>query len=296
MNVNSLKLVKMSNVVEINDLDVLRKEEDTTKFDYAKIMSLVIRLLSEGKTVIYNPILEQDYDAEYYNILKEKMNSTYANSEFVFVPHFKKDPLDKSLNFYYKPEIMYNQAMLFRPSETLIKFLTMFLNFEDLSKMLSNGSYEFMSNVRVAYNIKKTKKIFDIKPIEPIHISSSAVVGGKKIKKMLHMKKKHRRYRGGQGQQQSELVPFTEEDLDKMIDEYNSGLEAIEEVREAPVHNVMPLAASVGGKRRIIKKAKKTKKAKKVRFNLRKTKRIVYEKRHSTMKIKKHPYLTRRRR
>ena len=36
---------------------------------------------------------------------------------------------------------MSNQAMLFRPSETLIKFLTMFLNFEDLSKDVESSEY-----------------------------------------------------------------------------------------------------------------------------------------------------------
>mgnify|MGYP003351537798 CR=1 FL=1 len=44
MNIDSLNLVKMCNVIEINDLDVLRKEDDPNKFDYAKIMSLVIIL------------------------------------------------------------------------------------------------------------------------------------------------------------------------------------------------------------------------------------------------------------
>lgn len=289
MNVDSLNLVKMCNVTEINDLDVLRKEDDPNKFDYAKIISLVIKLLGEGKTVIYNPILEPEYDAEYYNILKEKMDSTFGNMEFVFVPRFNKDPLDKSLNFYYKPEIMVNQPMLFRPSEQLIKFLTMFLTFKDLSKLLSNGSYEFMSNVRVGYNIKKSKKKFDNKPIEPVHIVPASLAGGKKVKKTVAMKK---RQRGGQGQQ--EAIPLTEEELDKIIDEYNAGLEAIEEVREAPVHSASGTAAgeavTTGGK-----KTKKSKKTKKVRFNLRSTKRIVYDKRHSSRKIKKHPYLTRKR-
>ena len=37
--------------------------------------------------------------------------------------------------------------------EFLIKFLTMFLSLDDLAKYLSHGSYEFMSRVRVGYNI-----------------------------------------------------------------------------------------------------------------------------------------------
>ena len=51
-----------------------------------------------------------------------------------------------------------NQAMMFKPSDILIKFLTMFLTLDDLSGHLNNGSYEFMSRVRVGYIIKKTQK------------------------------------------------------------------------------------------------------------------------------------------
>jgi len=52
-----------------------------------------------------------------------------------------------------------NQAMMFRPSEILIKFLMMFLSLDDMSSYLNNGSYELMSRIRVGYLINKQKRV-----------------------------------------------------------------------------------------------------------------------------------------
>ena len=61
-------------------------------------------------------------------------------------------------NYFFKPRIQTNQAMMFRPSKILIKFLMMFLSLDDMSSYLNNGSYELMSRVRVGYLINKQKK------------------------------------------------------------------------------------------------------------------------------------------
>ena len=64
-----------------------------------------------------------------------------------------------SSNYFFKPRIETNQAMMFRPSDILIKFLMMFLSLDDMSSYLNNGSYEMMSRVRVGYLINKPKRV-----------------------------------------------------------------------------------------------------------------------------------------
>ena len=76
---------------------------------------------------------------------------TNNSLEFIFTPEFNND--SESINFFYKPLIQTNQPILFKPTPILIKFLTMFLSLDDLSKYLNYGSYEFMSRVRIGYNI-----------------------------------------------------------------------------------------------------------------------------------------------
>ena len=78
---------------------------------------------------------------------------TNNSLEFIFTPEFNNDYESESINFFYKPLIQTNQPILFKPTPILIKFLTMFLSLDDLSKYLNYGSYEFMSRVRVGYNI-----------------------------------------------------------------------------------------------------------------------------------------------
>ena len=126
--------------------------------DNKKIVSLIIKLLQEGKTVLYNPQDEDGYDTKYLNLLVTNFNNLYKRSEMVYVPIFNNSKAPYSMNYFYKAEISLNQPILFRPSPFLIKFLHMFLSLEDLSAYLANGSYEFMSNTRVNYIVDKRGK------------------------------------------------------------------------------------------------------------------------------------------
>jgi len=158
MNTSGLGLVQVrDNIIEINDFSKLMKEDDPTKYSHAKIISLIIKLLQEGKTVIYNPTSMSEYDKSMYDLLLEEENSKYKNMELIFAPEFTGG-FPRSGNYFYKPLIQVNQAIMFKPSEMLIKFLMMFLSLEDFSSYINNGSYEFMSRVRVGYIIKKTQK------------------------------------------------------------------------------------------------------------------------------------------
>jgi len=158
MNINSLELVNVSeNMIEINNFSHLMKEEDESKYNHAIIMSLIIKLLIEGKTVIYNPTSMTGYDRSYYDILTENDGRKFQSMEFIFAPEFTSG-ISHSSNYFYKPKMHINQVMMFKPSDILIKFLTMFLTLDDLSAHLNNGSFEFMSRIRVGYIIKKTQK------------------------------------------------------------------------------------------------------------------------------------------
>jgi len=159
MNIKGLALEdKGNNTIEINNFYVLMKEENNTQYNHSKIISLIIKLLKSGKEVIYNPVSMDGYDKELYDKLIKDKNSKFESMEFIFAPDFTNANTQTS-NYFYKPLIMTNQAMFFKPSDILIKFLTMFLSLDDLSMYINYGSYEFMSRVRVGYVIKdKTKK------------------------------------------------------------------------------------------------------------------------------------------
>jgi hypothetical protein len=159
MSVDSLGLVTMDNpnIVEINDFSNLMKEDDPTKYNHSKIISLIIRLLNEGKQVIYNPKSMPGYNEIYYTLLLQNSVEKLQSMEFIFVPRFTNGATASS-NYFFKPRIETNQAMMFRPNEILIKFLMMFLSLDDMSSYLNNGSYELMSRVRVGYLINKQKK------------------------------------------------------------------------------------------------------------------------------------------
>ena len=159
MNIKGLALEdKGNNTIEINNFSVLMKEENNTQYNHSKIISLIIKLLKSGKEVIYNPVSMDGYDKELYDKLIKDKNSKFESMEFIFAPDFTNANTQTS-NYFYKPLIMTNQAIFFKPSDILIKFLTMFLSLDDLSMYINYGSYEFMSRVRVGYVIKdKTKK------------------------------------------------------------------------------------------------------------------------------------------
>ena len=159
MSVDSLGLVTMENgIIEINDFSNLMKEDDPKKYNHAKIISLIIRLLSQGKQVIYNPRSMPGYNQIYYALLLQDSAEKLQSMELIFVPRFT-DGATASSNYFFKPRMETNQAMMFRPSEILIKFLMMFLSLDDMSSYLNNGSYEMMSRVRVGYLINKPKRV-----------------------------------------------------------------------------------------------------------------------------------------
>ena len=160
MNIDDLALVSMDNnsLIEINDLTKFMKEDDPTKYNHAKIISLIIKLLKQGKQVIYNPKTMPGYNKMYYDLLLNNKTNNLSSMEFIFVPRFTTGTISSS-NYFYKPLIETNQVMMFKPSEILINFLMMFLSLDDMSTYLNNGSYEFMSRVRVGYLINKQKKV-----------------------------------------------------------------------------------------------------------------------------------------
>jgi hypothetical protein len=147
MNIDSLNLKTVDNYVEIQNADNL--------IDNAKMIRLIIRLLTDGKNVLYNPIKNEGYDAVYADIIKNK----YVNSsiELAFIPIFNKNVLN--YNEFYKPLINISQPILFKPTDILIKFLSMFLSLNQLSEYLNNGSYEFISRIRVGYVFKPRKNL-----------------------------------------------------------------------------------------------------------------------------------------
>jgi hypothetical protein len=126
----------------------IRPDQALYKISQVELISLIIKLLLDGRTIIYNPINEVGYDVRYYNKLRGNMTGLYGDIEFGFVPIIKND----NLADFFKPGINFTQPILFRPgNRIMILFLSMFLSLDGLSDALYNGSYEFMSRVRVAY-------------------------------------------------------------------------------------------------------------------------------------------------
>jgi len=154
MNIKSLNLSYNNNktVVEINDFSEFMKS-DGKKLDNTKIIALIIRLLNENKSVLYNPISLDGYNSNNYTSLYDLNENTNNSLELIFTPEFNNDYESESMNFFFRPLIQTNQPILFKPTPVLIKILTMFLSLDDLSKYLNYGSYEFISRVRVGYNI-----------------------------------------------------------------------------------------------------------------------------------------------
>jgi len=119
----------------------------------AEMISLILKLLLDGKTVVYNPINELGYDIRYYNKLIKNINTLYKDIEFGIVPIITSDYLSD----FFKPGINLEQPILFRPgNRIMILFLSMFLSLDSFSDALHYGSYEFVSRVRIAY-FKKEK-------------------------------------------------------------------------------------------------------------------------------------------
>ena len=279
MNIKSLHLnysnIK-NNIIEINDLSKLMVEdepdeepnEERNPLDIEKILKLILRLLISGKSVIYNPISEKGYNPEFYNLLKAKLQTTFKTMDIVFVPKFTISwAAPHSINYYYKPEIMTNQVMYFKPTRVLIDYLHMFLSLDDFSLFIKGGSYQFMSNNRVGYLILKGKTtISKAAAIEPAAVTS----GGMKINT-----DDPNAFIDYNYLEQEEL----EQDPMKMIDLYNEGLEMLNEqpinehyLNEQYVHEQNSLALAGGrkmpkGMAMRYKISHKTKKLKRKRSN-----------------------------
>jgi len=239
MNLSSLNLYHFNeDTIEINDLSKLQLRGSN---DEAKIVCLILRLLMEGFNVIYNPVGDEGYNPMYYDLLKTKLKSTFRNMEFIFAPILKINDISPlSINYFYKPGIMTNQAMYFKPGIILVRYLHMYLSLKDLSKQLAYGSYQFMSHVRVGYLIKDMKLNLMKFPEELVTLNvplplppAPAVVPPMSYSEALQSNKKNW-LRGGMKEKPTSFIDFEyvdQEDLEtdpsKMLDLYNQGLDML---------------------------------------------------------------------
>lgn len=148
MILSNVELIKTeNNIIEIQNADNKLKE--------IELIPLIIRLLLDGNSVIYNPINQQGYDSNNYNILKQNLETRYKNLDFIFSPMITGN----HRNDFYRPKILTNQAILFTPhNKILIDLLSIFISFEQLSDYFNEGTYEFMSRLRIGYVFKPAKK------------------------------------------------------------------------------------------------------------------------------------------
>ena len=158
----TLNLINIDeNTVEIQNVDNIIPEEN--------IIPLVLKLLNQGKYVIYNPIGKNNYEQSFYDKLISKLN-LYKSLDFVFNPKID------SYNFsdFFKPTIKTNLPLLFGPgNEVLSKYLSMFKSLDDLSEEVNYGAYEFISRVRIGYLFaSKTKTVAESA------VSENTIVGG----------------------------------------------------------------------------------------------------------------------
>jgi hypothetical protein len=180
----------------------------------------------------------------YYDLLQTKLKSTFRTMEFVFVPVLKiSDLAPTSINYFYKPQIMTNQAMYFKPGLILIRYLHMYLSLNDLSKQLSYGSYQFMSHVRVGYLIKDMKLNLIKFPEDVVSMrlsatatpAAAAAAAPAPMSYATAVKSKRSLLSGGK--REESFIDFEyvdQEDLElnpsKMADLYNEGLDILNRV------------------------------------------------------------------
>jgi hypothetical protein len=130
------------------------------------VIQLLLKFLLQNKNVLINPKHEPEYKPLLYNYVIKKYNSLYKDIDFIFYPQLNVSMLRSS---FYKPKIFMNQVMLFKPEQRLIDFISMQLSLEELSLFIYQGSYEFMSLVRIAYLTLKNQ---DFTP-SPMYDSST---------------------------------------------------------------------------------------------------------------------------
>jgi hypothetical protein len=156
MNVEGLNLINFNNDNNVIEIQNVIDKNDEKYINDAKMIALIIKLLQEGKHVIYNPIHKEGYNSRYYDLLKVKID-VYKSLDFVFVPDMSSFT---HLNDFYRPKIKTNMPMVFSPgNEIFIKFLSMFLSLDDFSSYINYGSYEFMSRTRLGYLFLKKNDV-----------------------------------------------------------------------------------------------------------------------------------------
>lgn len=149
LSAENYKLARKMNVASMKN--VVEKEGyveiiPNSKMNDAKLQRLILRLLLENKTILYNP--------DGSNYVLSKMNTLYKDMDFVFTP------IITSYYFsdFFKPKIDSSKPILFRPNKILIDFLSMFLSLDEVSNYLNNGAYQIISRTRIGYVFKPKEK------------------------------------------------------------------------------------------------------------------------------------------
>ena len=143
-NEEGFRLIDKAGFTELIPIDSVSQVSKT-------VLRIILRLLLDKKTVIFNPTTLEGYNSSLYDKLVTNLNSFYKNTDLVFHP---QHVVSVRRSTFYKPKIDMHQVILFKPEDRLIDFLSMQLSLEDLSVFINQGSYEFMSLVRIAYILK----------------------------------------------------------------------------------------------------------------------------------------------
>lgn len=157
INFKRAKQMKLTDIPILKNIDAntieIQPNEKVYRISDSEMISLILRLLLDDKTVIYNPSVFTNYDSRYYRKLSSNLNTLYKNIELGFAPILKSPELSD----FFKAGINLSQPILFRPgNRIMIEFLSMFLSLEAFSNTLQYGAYEFISRVRIAY-LKKDR-------------------------------------------------------------------------------------------------------------------------------------------
>jgi len=139
--------------------DPLEKRPEHDK----ELHQYIIQSLLNGKKIIYYPI--SSIGEGLYDILINKKKHLYENIDFAF--KYKEKP-DKYFSDYYRVEIDFNGPfMINNTNPVTLYLLASHINLSDLSESLNNGSYQFISLMRIAYITGKIQR-------KPLGMSTSA--------------------------------------------------------------------------------------------------------------------------
>jgi hypothetical protein len=134
--------------------DPLEKRPEHDK----ELHQYIIKSLLNGKKIIYYPI--SSIGEGLYDILINKKKHLYENMDFAF--KYKEKP-DMYFSDYYRVEIDFNGPfMINNTNPVTLYLLASHINLSDLSESLNNGSYQFISLMRIAYITGKIQR----KPID----------------------------------------------------------------------------------------------------------------------------------